>query len=163
MIQGETIEGIQAAIAASLVGNTLTGTKLACVLATAIVDQNTSSTFYEVVNGSVVVTYEGGNPTSSGNVPQTSGGRIQRRWVHQFRARVTYSNRVASGQELATDAASFARQIVNLIEAGLEPQSGAIFVIPTDGISLPKVQTHSKDPGFNVQDVLITVWAFWAR
>lgn len=160
---GRSPGDIQDAIIASLVGNNLVGTYLNCSLAKAIVDQDTASTFFEVVNGSVVVTYEGGRALSAARTPQATGGRIQRMYAHQYRARVTYSNRVAAGQGLASDVASFAQQIVDLIEAGLEPQSGEQYDIPADGIQIGRVFTHTKDPGFNVQDVFVTVRAFWAR
>lgn len=162
-MNGRTPEAIQAAILDSLVGNTLTGAFLNCPLIRAKVDQNTASTFLEVVNGSVVVTRQAGRSLPTACAPQTAGGRLQRRWLHSYRARVTYSNRVAAGQDLAADEASFAHQIVDLIEASLEPQSGVQYDIPEDGIQAPGVTIHPRDPGFNVQDVLVTVRAWWAR
>ena len=161
-VTGRTPQALQVALRASVVGQTLTaGTDLAALALTAADDdQDPTRGPRECADGGVAVRYLGG-ATTGGAAPQTTGGLVQRMWRHRFRVRVTYALAGVTGDRIAVNLLAWGHQLVNLIEAGLEPSSGTNYTVTA--LELYEPVRHATNLDFFVQDLDVTLVEPWAR
>lgn len=158
---GWTVDGLQSALLACLVGQTLTGTYITSVTLTeSDDDQDPALAPVDCADGGVVVRYMDGSSTGT-SLPSTSGGTAQRVWSHPFQVRVGINVDGVEGQRLRVDMLAFARQIINAIEAGVEPSSGTNYNI--ERITLARPKRHPSAQGFYLIEVGVTFRELWAR
>lgn len=162
-ITGRTIDGIAAVILTGLEGHVITGTgtpSITLTLAQGDDERDPVIGDAECANGGVAVWYAGGSTTGM-NAPNTTGGRVQRFWEHNYRVRVSFSVEGFPGDTINDNVASLVRQIVNQVEATLEPQSGGNYNVMR--LSLREPQRHGTVTGYYVIELTVTLREAWER
>lgn len=158
---GWTVDGLQSALLASLVGQTLTGTYITSLTLTeSDDDQDPANAADGCADGGVAVRYMDGSSTGT-SMPNATGGTAQRVWSHPFQIRVGVNVDGVEGQKLRVDMLAFARQIINAIEAGMEPSGGTNYNIERITLSRPK--RHPSAQGLYLIEIGVIIREPWAR
>lgn len=159
-VSSRALETIRAALLASLVGNTLTTTYFSVTLTESENEDTPTGGLGNCPDGGVVVR-SGGGRTVRAYTPQSSGGVVQRVYNHTFQIRVSINVSGAPGNRIAGDLMSLVRQIVNLIDAGMEPSSGERYAVVSNDYGAPVRST--RDPDFYELPFTVVVEEPWAR
>ncbi len=160
---GKTLDGIQSTLLTGLVGTTLTGTGSPSITVTLTAGDDERDPAIgppECADGGVSVWYAGGSTTGS-NAPNSSGGLVQRFWEHTYRVRVTVNVAGFSGDRINANIPSLVRQLINAIEAILEPQSGVNFNVMREAIREPT--RHPQFSDYYLIETAVSVREAWAR
>lgn len=162
-VTGKTLDGIHSTLLAGLVGTVLTGTgspSITVTLNQGDDERDPAVGSAECADGGVSVWYAGGSTTGA-NAPNTTGGSVQRFWEHTYRVRVTINVGGFSGDRINANMPSLVRQLVNQIEATLEPTTGTNFNVMRETIREP--QRHPQFPDYYLIETSVSVREAWAR
>jgi len=166
-VDARTIDAIRTTILGSLVGQTLTGTGspvMTVVLVAADDYWDPGVGPYSCTDGGVVVNYIVGTPSSTKhNFTTSSQGAIQRVWNHRYQIQVTADISACPSAALTVNLLSMLRQIVNLVEAAMEPLPSASVSYNMAWSPMRGPKRHPTNDGLCLFDLELTVTEGWAR
>ena len=140
LIPGRDDAEIRAVIIGALEGVTLSGmtynTTLKLTQSCDPLSLTSPSAAIECVDGGFIVLV-GPCRTTSGVKRQTSGGYVQRQWLAPFIIRFSVETTAYDGEKLSVDLCKIPNAVIRLVNAALEPQSGANYTIESISKSTP--------------------------
>lgn len=164
-VTGYTIDALADVILAGLVGATITAPAASgfgdLVLSQAEDDKDPTIGAYPMADGGVVVEHIDGRTSGRNAVPQSTGGCIQKFWRQNYAVRISYDVAGVTGQRLSAYCTALKRQVVNLIEATLQPASGVNWNV--EDIAIQRVQRHPSRSGFYMQEFTVGLLVPWGR
>lgn len=133
-VPGHTAAEIRATIIAALENQTLAGmtynTTLKLTQSCDPLSLTSPSAAIECVDGGFVVV-PGTGRTIAGMTPMISGGTVQRMWEVPFSIKFSIDTSAYDGEKLSVDLLKFPAAVRRLVDAALEPQTGANLNVTT--------------------------------
>lgn len=158
-LSGTRAATLRATVLAALSGQSLTGLTYLTVTLTPSsdpLDVLTPTGALECQDGALVVLVR--SQTTQAATPQTTGGRVQRWWQHTLTVRWAVAVLGLDGHKVSDDLQRVTDAVIDLVEAALEPQSGANLNVVSGAFGPP---TRRGD--FLIYEVTYACREPWAR
>lgn len=160
-VTGATLDDVRQVAVDALVGQTLTGTYLTSVSMSEAANTWTIATGPRWCQDGGVMVRLLRSPSTGSYTRQESGGHTQRQHRTTLRIEVGVDITAAAGSEVNADLASMARQVVNLLEAAYEPQSGGNHIV--DRVSYLGARPAQGNESLAVLEFEIDILHHWRR